>query len=292
MSLLFAMPGNEALAAELAALSGWETGMLEARRFPDGETYVRVETDVTGRDTAIVCTLAWPDERFLGLVYASRLLRDLGAKRVALIAPYLPYLRQDRKFQAGEAESSLYFADLLGREFDSLITVTPHLHRHKALGEIYAIPAEEVSAAPLLAAWVKANVPDPLIVGPDRESEPWVAEIGEAVGAPYVVFDKQRSGDREVAIVAPDLTEYRGRRPVLVDDIVSSGATLAKAIECLVGRGFQSPHCLIVHALLDETTYAQLSTARTLLVSTDSVPHATSAISVAPLLAARLRGGK
>ncbi|WP_163434697.1 ribose-phosphate pyrophosphokinase-like domain-containing protein, partial [Escherichia coli] len=73
--------------------SGAALGRLESRRFPDGETYVRLACNVSGRDVAIVCTLAQPDEQFLRLVFAARAARDLGAATVTLVAPYLAYMR-------------------------------------------------------------------------------------------------------------------------------------------------------------------------------------------------------
>jgi ribose-phosphate pyrophosphokinase len=288
MGLLFAMPGNARLAAEISALSGWARGAASVRRFPDGESYVRIDSNVEGRDTAILCTLARPDSRFLPLVFAARLLRQLGARKVTLIAPYLAYLRQDRRFRPGEALTSADFASLLGREIDALLTVAPHLHRIRALGEIYPVPAIALDPSPLIADWIRAHVPAPLLVGPDGESEQWVREIGRLLDAPHLVFDKSRSGDREVEIVAPDLAPWKGRRPVLVDDIVSSGATMLGAARRLSDQGFAAPACLVVHPVFGRGSVAKLAAAGCRIVSTDSVVHPTNGISIAPLLAARL----
>lgn len=97
------MPGNESLATELARIGPWPAGALETRIFPDGESYVRILSDVADQRTAILCTLARPDSRFLRLVFAARTLKELGACSVALIAPYLSYMRQDSRFEPGEA---------------------------------------------------------------------------------------------------------------------------------------------------------------------------------------------
>lgn len=288
MRLILAMPGNEQLATDLARESGAELGELETRRFPDGESYVRLLSDVAGRDVVIVCTLARPDEQFLRLVFVARAARELGAAALTLVAPYLAYMRQDKRFQPGEAVTSSHFASLLSREFDRLVTIDPHLHRHKALGEIYSIPAAALHAAPLLADWIRREVGQPAIIGPDLESEQWVSEVAGRAGAPYVVLQKQRHGDRSVEIAMPDLGAFRDRQPVLIDDIVSSGRTMIQACEGLIKQGLKKPVCLAVHALFAEDAFARLSGLALAIVSADTVPHVTNRISVAPLIAEAL----
>src|SRR3546814_8692855 len=125
MRVIFAMPGNEAFAQALAEACGVELGVLETRRFPDGESYVRLLTDVTDKCVDLVCTLARPDEGFLNLVFAADAARDLGVREVTLVAPYLSYMRQDRSFQLGEAVSSTSFARLVSATFDRSVQVDP-----------------------------------------------------------------------------------------------------------------------------------------------------------------------
>src|SRR5688500_12951138 len=124
--VLIPMPGNEAMAAGLAAALGADVGELETRRFPDDETYLRLKTDVSGRSVAVICTLDRPDDKFLPLAIAAATARDLGAARVGLVAPYLAYMRQDRQFKEGEGITSAHFARLLSSAFDWLVTVDPH----------------------------------------------------------------------------------------------------------------------------------------------------------------------
>lgn len=284
MKLILPMPGNERLASDLAGRPGAELGRLESRRFPDGESYVRLACDVAGRDVVIICTLAQPDEQFLRLVFAARAAREVGAASLTLVAPYLAYMRQDKRFQLGEAVTSNHFASLLSKEFDRLVTVDPHLHRHKDLGEIYAIPAVALHATPLLADWIKREVERPLIIGPDLESEQWVSDVAGRVGAPSVVLQKQRHGDRSVDIAIPDLGAWRDYQPVLIDDIVSSGRTMIQACEGLIAQGLKKPVCVVVHALFAEDAFARLSGLAQAIVSTDTAPHPTNRISIAPLI--------
>lgn len=284
MTAIFAMPGNEPMAQEIARLSAAEFGTLTSRRFPDGESYVRIESDVAGKPCAIVCTLSQPDPQIMPLILAASALREWGAAKVELIAPYLAYLRQDKHFNAGEALSARSFAQLISAHFDTLATVDPHLHRIKALSEIYSIPARVNSAAPLLGAWIGANVANPFLIGPDSESSQWVAAAAAAARAEYCVLTKTRKGDRSVELSWPDLSGLTGKTPVLLDDIASSGRTLFAAAEGLSSRGFANPVCAVVHALLDDTVFSDLQRACERVVSTDTVPHASNAVSVTSLL--------
>ena len=287
--LILPLPGNEAFAAQLAGALGGELGRIETRHFPDGESYVRLHGDPSGRAVDLVCTLARPDPQFLPLVFAADAARELGASAVNLVAPYLAYMRQDIRFQPGECISSLSFARLLSSTFDTLLTVDPHLHRHPTLASLYTIPTATLHAAPLLADWIAANVPAPLVVGPDEESEQWAGAIAARIGVPHVVLRKVRHGDRSVEIQVPDLAAHRDRTPVLVDDIASSGRTLAVATHQLVGQGLRQPECVVVHALLDEAAYAELSGVFSRFTSTDAVPHPSNRIALASLLADALR---
>jgi ribose-phosphate pyrophosphokinase len=137
-ALLLAYPGNEALAEPLRHELGAQAIAFEMRRFPDGETYLRIDSDVAGQAVAVLCTLHDPDAHAVALVFLSDTLRELGARQVGLIAPYLAYMRQDRRFQSGEALTSSSFARPLSTQFDWLVTVDPHLHRRRSLDEIYS----------------------------------------------------------------------------------------------------------------------------------------------------------
>ncbi len=282
--LVLAMPGNEAFAQRLAACLGAAPARLEWRRFPDGESYVRLVDDVAGAHVVVVCTLADPDPQILSLIYAARTARDLGAVRLTLVAPYLSYMRQDKAFRKGEAVSSKYFAELISAHFDDLVTVDPHLHRYKDLSDIYTIPARALRAAPLIGAWVSGNVAQPLIVGPDEESEQWASEIADGCDAPFAVLRKQRSGDREVRVTLPDMSRWQGRQPVLVDDIASSGRTLIEAAQVLRAAGFPPPVCIVVHAVFAPGACRDLSQVAARIASTDTIAHDSNEISVAPLI--------
>ncbi|MGD9967593.1 MAG: ribose-phosphate pyrophosphokinase [Hyphomonadaceae bacterium] len=288
MRIYAPMPGNETMAQRLAARTAAELGAIETRRFPDGEAYVRIASDVKGKEFNIVCTLAHPDAQFLSLIFAAETARELGATHVNLVAPYLAYMRQDKSFKQGEAISSAHFARLISQSFDSLVTVDPHLHRRRDLSEIFSIPARVEHAALLLADWIRTNVASPLVIGPDVESEQWVAAVAErAGGAPYVVSAKTRLGDRNVKVEVPDLSPWRDRRPVLIDDIVSSGRTMIETARELAARGMAKPLCLAVHALFADQAYTELGALAEQIISTDAIPHPSNAVSVVDLIEPR-----
>jgi ribose-phosphate pyrophosphokinase len=132
--------------------------------------------------------------------------------------------------------------------------------------------------------WIRTSVPDPLIIGPDRESKQWASAVAQAAGAPYAVLAKTRRDDRGVALEVPDLSRWTGRKIVLVDDIASTGGTLVEAATKLTTLGFSKPSCVVVHALCSAEAEARIRAATDAFVSTDTVRHASNAISVAQLI--------
>jgi ribose-phosphate pyrophosphokinase len=196
--LVLALPGAEALAETMAQQLHCAASTVEAHHFPDGEVVVRLRTSVTGLRVLLVAHLERPDDKTMALVFAADAARELGAQQVGLVAPYLPYMRQDERFRPGEAITSRSYARLLSSTVDFLVTVDPHLHRWRSLEEIYRIPARVVPAAPAIARWLQREVSRPILVGPDGESEQWVADVAGRIGAPWVVMTKERRGDWEV----------------------------------------------------------------------------------------------
>lgn len=283
---VIAMPGDETFAATLADRLDARIIPLEYRRFPDGESYLRVDQSLEGRSAVLVARLDRPDAKIPALLFAADLARDLGAVAVGLVAPYLPYMRQDIRFQPGEALTSASFARWISSHFDWLVTVDPHLHRYDSLDEIYSIPSAAVPAAPALADWIVANVDRPVVIGPDAESAQWVEAVAAHRKLPWQVMRKERFGDHDVRIAAPDLSSLEQHTPVLVDDILSSGATLARAAELLGEAGFAAPVCAVVHGLFGDQSRATISGAGIeRLVCSDSVPADEGEIELAPLLA-------
>lgn len=283
--IVLPMPGSERLGRLARELHG-ATGAVEVHRFPDGEIRVRLTGTVEGEDVLLVAGLDRPDDKVLPLLFAAATARDLGATSVGLVAPYLPYLRQDRSFETGEGISARHFARLLSQAVDWLVTVDPHLHRIGTLAELFSVPAEAVHAAALLAGWIRRHVERPLVLGPDAESIQWAASIASLVDAPYAVLGKRRAGDRRVEIALPDLTAHRDRHPVLVDDLVSTGGTMAAAARALRSAGWPAPACLAVHAVFADGAHDAIRDAgAAAIVTCNTISHPTNGIDVQSLLA-------
>lgn len=289
-TLLYVMPEQEQLANSLLASGEFVAGEMELRRFPDGETYIRVLDDVADAEIAILCQLHQPDTKVLSLLLLVDTLRDLGARRVGLVAPYLAYMRQDKRFREGEGVSSHYFARLMSRHLDWLLTVDPHLHRIHSLEEVYSIPALALTAVEPIAQWVRENVKKPLIIGPDSESEQWAARVGEAAACPYEVLQKERFGDRDVRVSVPHVDDYREHTPVLVDDIISTGRTMLQAARHLHDAGLVDTICVGVHGIFAPGAREEMQAAGLRVVTCNSISDPSNEIDLAPLLVDGLKG--
>lgn len=292
--VVVALPGAEPEATALAAALGAPLGDLRARRFPDGERWLRLASDVADRDVVLVGRMVPPDEHALTLRFATDLLVESGAARVDLVLPYLPYMRQDKRFQPGEAITSESFARFVSGCVDGLLTVDPHLHRHATLAEIYDVPARVVPAAPVLARWLAQHVPDAVVVGPDEESAQWVEQVARLAGVGALVARKERRGDRDVRITLPPgaSTVMAGRTPVILDDILSSGRTMVVAVRAVIEAGGAAPTCVAVHGLFADDALPLLREAGAARVlTTNTVPGACAAIDVLPSIAQALKDG-
>lgn len=283
--VVFAMPGNEGLARDIAAMTDAELGKLEYRKFPDRESYMRFSTDVRTKQVVLACSLHDPDRKVLPLLLAASALRDLGATRVGLAAPYLAYMRQDRRFKEGEAVTSTDFARLLSASFDWIATIDPHLHRRTAMSEIYSIPALVGHAAPVLTDYIKHHTDGAFLIGPDEESEQWVAAVASAAAVPHVTLKKERRGDRDVVISFPDLSAFAGKTPVLVDDVISSGRTMEVAAQQLRKSGFSRSICLAAHGILADDAHARLAAVGAVVVVTNTIPGPAALLDIHPLFA-------
>jgi ribose-phosphate pyrophosphokinase len=284
--VLLSFPLQRKLTEAIAPMLAARVGRLDWRHFPDGESLVTIEEDLDGIDVALVASLRNPDELALPLRFAAATAREFGARSVGLIAPYLAYMRQDKRFNPGEAVSAPLFARFLEDSFDWLVTADPHLHRNPELSKLYRIPVRRLTTAPLIADWLRDNVANAILIGPDSESEQWVSDIAKRAGFPYQVLTKTRRGDRDVEVSLPSIDAAFSRTPVIVDDIVSSGRTSIETLGHLRRLGLPPAVCVVIHPVFAQNAYEQLLAAGPArVVSTDSIPHPSNAISVAGLLA-------
>lgn len=275
-------------AARIAAAAGMASACIARHRFPDGELKLRLPATLPAQ-VALLRSLAQPNEKLVELLLAARTARTLGATQLTLVAPYLAYMRQDIAFQPGEAVSQRIVGSFLAGLFDAVITVDPHLHRVATLAEAVPVARTVVlSGAPLLADLIAQQRPGALLVGPDEEAAQWVAQAAARHGFDHAVCTKVRHGDRQVEIALPAL-DVRGRAVVLLDDVASSGHTLAQAARGLLAAGAASVDVAVTHALFAGDAGQLLQQAGIGQVwSTDCIAHPSNAVSMAPALAAAL----
>jgi ribose-phosphate pyrophosphokinase len=251
-------------------------------------------SDCTNREAIIIANLHKPNDKFLPLSFLCDALRRQGAIKITLVAPYLPYMRQDKQFHEGESISSRVFAKMLSATVDKLITIDPHLHRYKSLDEIYSIDTVTLSAMPAVAQWIRTNIANPLIIGPDSESEQWAKATALNIGCDYLVLEKHRHGDRDVDIDMPDIYRLSDHRlsdhtPVLVDDIISTGRTMIETAGHLQEMGLKKPVCIGVHGVFAQADYHKLCAAYIeRVVTCDTVVHESNGISLVSKIAENL----
>lgn len=281
-------------ALRLAEALGVSAACIKRHRFPDDELRLRLplaEGQPLLAQVVLYRSLDRPNDKLVELLLVSVEARRLGVPRLLLVAPYLAYMRQDIAFNPGEVVSQTIVGPFIAEHYDALVTVDPHLHRIERLQQ--AVPLGEaaltLSGAPMLARLIAERRERPLLIGPDAESQQWIESAAAQFGYDHGVCSKIRHGDRDVEIQLPALP-FKGRQVVLLDDVASSGRTLAGAAKLLLAAGAVSVDVAVTHALFAGDALAVIKAAGVGEVwSTDCIAHPSNAIAMAPLLAGALQ---
>jgi ribose-phosphate pyrophosphokinase len=257
---------------------------IQRHRFPDGESKLTLPAKLP--EHVLICrSLNQPNEKLLELLLTAKTARQLGAKKLTLVAPYLCYMRQDKAFHPGEVISQAIVGKFLADLFDNVITVDPHLHRIQRLEQ--AVPAKNavtLSATSLMADFLHERFKDPILLGPDSESEQWVRAVCKPDQWQYGVCKKLRTGDKDVEITLPEI-DLHERSVVIVDDVASSGQTLAVATRQCLLKNAKHVDVLVTHALFANDAEQRLLQAGVRNIwSTDSVSHESNIIPLKGLL--------
>jgi ribose-phosphate pyrophosphokinase len=284
--LIIGFPEYVHQAQLLADLLNMQMKVVLIHRFPDGESKITVPTPIP-EHIILVRSLDHPNDKLVELLLTCATARSLGAVRITLVAPYLCYMRQDKAFRPGEAISQRIIGAFIGDWMESLITVDPHLHRIHHLTD--AVPIEtaiSLTASELLGEFLSERLDHPLLLGPDAESRQWVEMVARPQQLEYTIAHKTRLGDRQVKIDLERKENFNNRDVVLIDDVASTGHTLCTACEHAKAAGARKVYAFVTHALFSDATAARLKKAGIDLIwSTDSIPHSSNALSLAPLLA-------
>lgn len=284
--VLFTIPGNEVLANSLITLLHAEPGEDVIRHFPDGETYVKVISNVYQKEAIIVCSMHKPDDKILPLYFLAKTLKEFGASPVTLVAPYLAYMRQDKRFTDGECISSELFAKFLSSFVDKVITIDPHLHRRTSLDEIYSIHTSVLHVSKLVSKWIIDNIQQPILIGQGSESGQWINKMAVDANVPYIILKKIAKGSPDIKIVVSQLEKYKQCTPVLVDDIIASSNAMIESIKHLKKAGMKPPVCIGIHAVFAARAYDKLIKAGAeKVVTCNTIAHSSNAICIDELLA-------
>lgn len=288
--LLLGFPEYRGPAVRLAKAAKLPYSEVDIHRFPDGESRLLLPENMPSR-VAFCRSLDQPNSKFLELILAAAGAKKQGVQHCTLVAPYLCYMRQDKAFSPGEVVSQRIIGKLVAEYFSEVLTVDAHLHRISRLSE--AIPARvamNLKATQPMACFLATQLDNPLLVGPDQESAQWVAAIAAHDKLDYAVANKQRFGDRDVAVKLPPAS-YQGRDIVLLDDVASTGRTLEVAARELESHAPASISVLVTHALFVDDAQQRLTAAGVENIwSCDSISHQSNAVHLDVILGNALAG--
>lgn len=263
---------------------------LIADRFPDDELRIRFDSELKNKSVILVQSFYKNvSDCIVEAIFAAKTAHELGAKKVALAAPYFPYLRQDRRFHKGEAVSQNIIAGLVDRYFDAVYMLDPHLHRKSRLEEIFKIRAEKLSANALIADYIKRHIKSPVIIGPDEESYKWAKNVADMLGAESRILRKKRYSSYHVEVSLNKRIGLKNKNAVIVDDIVSTGHTILKTAKILKGLGAKKIYCICVHGIFADNALNKLRKSKINVISTNTIPNKVAKIDVSGVIADSLR---
>jgi len=287
-------PASTELGKKIALELCLEPEPVVHRLFPDGESYIKLNSSVAGETVVLVQTTAPnPDTRLVQLLVMARTARDFGARHIIACVPYLAYMRQDKRFLDGEA---LSFDIVLGLLEDSGVDdlLVVDLHSEESLRKLqpnHRVKVHTLSAIPVIAKYLKENGFDGAYsLSPDEGRRDIVSAASEVMGGGFAFFEKNRDlRTGETTMFVKDV-EVRGRKAVVFDDIISSGGTMAKAVKALKTQGAEKVAAACTHALFMGGAVEKIRDAGAdIIVASDSVETPFSKVSVAGAVAELLR---
>jgi len=283
--IVVAGPASPKLGKRVAELLECELAPLEWKRFPDGESYIRIPGDLKGESVVVVQSTSPPqDKRLMELFFILDLINELGAKEVTVVIPYLAYMRQDKRFREGEVVSIKVVSRLIESfNVDRVILVDVH---SRMVLDSFNVDVAEVSAMPLIGSYFSSiDLVNPFVLAPDKKALILAERVAEKIGCKYDFLEKRR--DRITGEIKTYFKEInvKGRDVVIVDDIISTGGTIANAAEMARSLGARRIYAACTHALLVKNALMRLSSAGVFeIIGTDTIESNVSKVSVAPAI--------
>ncbi len=290
MTLILTFPEASERGRKLANIIGGEHTCVEYKIFPDGEDYVRVPVNVSGREIIVLSDL-YPDQdrkifRTLLLLDA---LRDLGASKIILICPYLAYSRQDRRFRDGEAVSLRTLITLL-ENLNASYILTVDVHKPEAFrgSRSTCINVEPFAR---YAEYVRKNIgEDVIVLSPDFGSL-WRAEkVAKHLGTSYDYFEKYRDRVTGQITMRPRQVDVKNRKVLIVDDIIATGGTIREATRILRDMGASEVHVIATHCQFLNDAYRKIKDAGvSSVICSDTIETECSKVTVLDLIGEEVR---
>ncbi|XRO77304.1 ribose-phosphate diphosphokinase [Methanocaldococcus sp. 10A] len=272
---------SQNLAFKVAKILNTKLTRVEYKRFPDNEIYVRVVDEINDDEAVIINTQKNQNDAIVETILLCDALRDEGVKKITLVAPYLAYARQDKKFNPGEAISIRALAKIYSNIVDKLITINPHETHIK---DFFTIPFVYGDAVPKLAEYVKDKLENPIVLAPDKGALEFAKTASEILNAEYDYLEKTRLSPTEIQI-APKTLDVNGRDVLIVDDIISTGGTMATAVKLLKEQGAKKIIAACVHPVLIGDALNKLYSAGVEeVVGTDTYLSEVSKVNVAEVI--------
>ncbi len=279
-------PSSQSLGRKIAEILKARTVPVFSKTFPDGEIYIRMDGDVKEEEVIIVQTTDPPQQVHITQLFLMvDAAKDLGARRVVAVVPYLAYARQDKRFLPGEAisiETIVKILEALGT--DQFLTVNIH---QKNILKKFSIPAESLSAMTLLAEYFKnRGLVGAFSLAPDMGARKLVEEAEEILNGGCGCLEKHRDRVTGELRVKERRFEIKRRDVIVFDDIISTGGTVATAAKMLKKQGARRVYVACTHPLLiGEAQRKIIQNGAEEIVGTDCVSSPASVVSVAPLIA-------
>jgi len=267
------------VAEELSSLLKMPLAKTISKRFPDNEFYFRIIDNIKGKDVIIVQT-TYPDPNLVELFIIQNAVEEAKAKKITVVIPYYGYARQDKKFQEGEPISAKAIAGLISLNADRVITVDPHKEH---ILDFFSTSAYSCTAVPEIAKYLKKKKID-LVLAPDKGALDRAKQVSDMINCDYDYMEKTRI-DGNTVEMKPKKLQVKNKNVAIVDDIISTGGTMALAIKELKKQGAGKIYVACTHGLFASDSIKRLKQAGcNEIISTDTIQSKYSKVKIAPCI--------